>query len=81
MDLKIWKVSLNNGEWSSNHREYFIVSLTREEAIEKCFLDNPKINRDNYFAYATEFEMDGYVIEVFTKKDYIRLKNIEKIES
>ncbi len=79
MDLKIWKVSFNDGGWHSNLPEYIIVSHSKEDAIEKCLADNPNFKSDKWFPFASEFKIDGYVIEIFNQKDYNRLKNIDKI--
>ena len=79
MSLKLWKVSFNDGGWHQSLPEFFIVSESKENAIKECLIENPHFNSDKWFGWASELEIDGYIIEIYHKKDYNRLKNIDKI--
>ena len=76
---KIWTVVFNDGGWHSGPRPNFIVvANSKEESIEKVLENNPLYNR-RYDAWASEFKIDGYVIEVYEEKSYNRDKNLEKL--
>lgn len=76
--MKIWVVTFNNGGWYSTRPEYQVVAETKEEAIEKVLEKNPNY-RNGYDKWASEFKIDGYVIEVYDEKTYNREKNLENL--
>ena len=69
--MKIWTVTFNDGGWHTSRPEYQVVAETKEKAIEKVLEDNP--------AWASEFKIEGYVIEVYDEKSYNRNKNLKNI--
>lgn len=76
--MKIYTVTFNDGGWHSGQLpSYDVVADSKREAIKKVLLNNPHYK--NHDAWATEFKIDGYVIEVYDEKTYKRDKNIEKI--
>jgi hypothetical protein len=77
--MKIYTVTFNDGGWYSGSRpEYQVVSESKESAIEKVLIEFPRY-RNGYDAWASEFKIDGYVIEVYDEKTYNREKNLEKL--
>lgn len=77
--MKIWTVTFNDGGWYSGSRPSFqTVANSEKEAIENVLLDNPRY-RKGYDAWASEFKINGYVIEVYDEKTYNRDKNLNKI--
>jgi len=79
--LKIFEVQFNDGGWySSGGRPSFtVVASSKEEAISMVLEKNP-FYKKGYDAWATEFKIDGFVIEVYDEKTYTRDKNLEKLE-
>ena len=73
MVLKIWKVSLDSGQWSSINHEFYII------AISEFFSQNPKYDPKNWMAFAKEVKFDGYVIDVYTEKEYHRKNKLDEI--
>lgn len=61
--MKIWTVTFNDGGWHSSRPEYQVVADSKEEAIEKVLVENPRY-RHGYDKWASEFKIEGYVIEV-----------------
>ena len=76
--MKIWTVTFNDGGWHSSRPEYQVVAETEEEAIEKVLEKNPRY-RIGYDKWASEFKIDGYVIEVYDEKTYNREKNLDSL--
>jgi hypothetical protein len=76
--MKIWTVTFNDGGWHSSRPEYQVVAESKEEAIEKVLEKNPQY-KSRYDKWASEFKIDGYVIEVYDEKTYNREKNLEKL--
>jgi hypothetical protein len=76
--MKIWTVTFNDGGWHSSRPEYQVVAESKEEAIEKVLEKNPQY-KSGYDKWASEFRIDGYVIEVYDEKTYNREKNLEKL--
>ncbi len=76
--MKIYTVTFNDGGWHSSRPEHQVVAESKEEAIEKVLIEFP-IYRNGYDAWASEFKIEGYVIEVYDEKSYNRDKNIEKL--
>ena len=77
--MKIYTVTFNDGGWYSGSRPSFdVVAESKDEAIQKVLAENPryKIGHD---AWASEFKIEGYVIEVYDEKTYNRNKNLENI--
>jgi hypothetical protein len=77
--MKIYRVTFNNGSWYSGSRpEFNTVASSEEEAIQKVVEDNPRYIT-GYDAWASEFKIEGYVIEVYDEKTYNREKNLKKL--
>ena len=77
--MKIWTVKFNDGGWHSGSLpSYQVVAESKDEAIEKVLEDNPGY-KSGYDACASEFKIEGYVIEVYDEKSYNRGKNLEKL--
>ena len=76
--MKIYIVTFNDGGWHTSRPEHQVVAETKEEAIEKVLKDFPHY-RSGYDVWASEFKIQGYVIEVYDEKSYNRDKNIEKL--
>ena len=77
--MKIWTVTFNDGGWHSvSLPSYQVVAESKDEAIEKVLEDNPRY-RSGWDAWASEFKIEGYVIEVYDEKTYNREKNLEKL--
>lgn len=77
--MKIYTVTFNDGGWYSGNRpSYTTVANSIEEAIEKVIAENPRY-KSGYDAWASEFKIEGYIIEVYDEKTYNRDKNIDKI--
>jgi len=72
--MKIWTVKFNDARINT----YQEVADTSKEAIAKV-LEKHTYYKSGYSSYATEFKIDGYVIEVYDEKSYNRDKNIEKL--
>jgi hypothetical protein len=77
--MKIWTVTFNDGDWHSSRPEYQIVAESKEEAIEQI-LKRYAHYRNGYDAHASEFKIEGYVIEVYNEKTYNREKNLDNLE-
>ncbi len=76
--MKIYTVTFNDGGWHSSRPEHQVVAESKEEAIEKVLEKNPHY-KNGYDAWASEFKIEGYVIEVYDEKTYNRNKNLEKL--
>jgi hypothetical protein len=77
--MKIWTVTFNDGGWHSSLPSYQVVAESKDEAIEKVLEDNPRY-KTGYDKWASEFKMEGYVIEVYDEKTYNREKNLENLD-
>jgi hypothetical protein len=78
--MKIYTVTFNDGGWHSSLPSYQVVAESKDEAIEKVLKDNPRYRSDYYDKWASEFKMEGYVIEVYDEKTYNRVKNLDNLE-
>ena len=77
--MKIWTVTFNDGGWHSGSLpSYQVVAESKDDAIEKVLEDNPRY-KSGYDKWASEFKIEGYIIEVFDEKTYNRDKNLEKL--
>ena len=77
--MKIYTVTFNDGGWHSGSRpEYQVVAESKDEAIEKVLIEVPRY-RNGYDAWASEFKIAGYVIEVYDEKTYNREQNLENL--
>lgn len=77
--MKIYNVTFNDGGWHSGPLpNYTVVASSKQEAIDKVLEENTRYKK-GYDVWATEFKIDGYVIEVYDEKSYIRDKKLEKI--
>lgn len=77
--LKIYKVTHMHGGWvSGGYPEEIVVACSKQDAIEMVLNEHKHWDRRN--TYASEFKIDGYVIEVYDEKTYIRDKNLEKLD-
>lgn len=77
--MKIYTVTFNDGGWHTSRPEYTVVAESKDEAIEKVLKDNPRY-KNGYDKWASEFKIDGYVIEVYDEKTYNREKNLENLD-
>jgi hypothetical protein len=77
---KIWTVTFNDGGWHSGPLPNFtgVVAESKDEAIEKVLEKNPRY-KSGYDKWASEFTIEGYIIEVYDEKTYNRDKIIDKI--
>jgi hypothetical protein len=78
--MKIYDVTFNDGGWySSGGRPNFrVVAENKQNAIDKVLEDHPSY-KNGYDVWASEFKIEGYVIEVYDEKSYNRDKNLEKL--
>jgi hypothetical protein len=77
--MKIYTVTFTDGGWHSGSLpEYRVVAESKEDAIEKVLIEFPRY-RNGYDAWASEFKIDGYIIEVYDEKTYNREKNLDKL--
>lgn len=77
--MKIYEVTFNDGGWRSGPMPSFkIVAENKQEAIEKVLEKHPCFIT-GYDKWATEFKIDGYVIEVYDEKTYNRNKNLDRL--
>lgn len=77
--MKIYTVTFNDGGWHSGPSpSYQKVAESKKDAIEKVLEENPSYKR-GYDVWATEFKIDGYIIEVYDEKTYNRDKILEKV--
>lgn len=77
--MKIWRVTFNDGGWYNSRPEYHVVAKSPQLAIEKVIDENPQY-KTGHDAWAVEFILPGYVIEVHDEKVYNRenkLKNLD----
>lgn len=79
MVLKIWKVSLDSGQWSSISHEFYIIDISESEAISNFFSQNLSYDPKNWMAFAKEVKFDGYVIDIYTEKEYHRKNKLDEI--
>lgn len=79
--MKIYTVTFNDGGWYSGggRPSFIVVDESEERAIEQALSKNPRY-RTGYDSWASEFKIDGYVIEVYDEKTYKRNKNLEKLD-
>ena len=77
--MKIWNITFNNGRWSQSRPTFTIVAETKSEAIEKVLSENPRY-KTGFDIWASEFKIEGYVIEVYDEKTYNRTKNLENLD-
>lgn len=77
--MKIYKVSFNDGGWQTRMPEETVVAESKGDAIRKALDRNPQY-KNGYSIWATEFEIEGYIIEVYDEKTYNREKNLEKLD-
>ena len=77
--MKIWTVTFNDGGWHSGSLpSYQVVAESKDDAIQKVLEDNPRY-KSGYDKWASEFKIEGYVIEVYDEKTYNREKNFEEL--
>ena len=77
--MKIFTVTFNDGGWYSNRPEYQVVADTELEAINKVKEKNPQY-KTGYYAWAVEFKIEGYIIEVHDEKSYKREKKLNNLD-
>ncbi len=78
--MRIYKVTFNDGGWYSGDRPTFtVVANSESEAVQKVISENPNY-KSGWNAWAVEFKIEGYVIEVYDEKSYKRIKNLENLD-
>jgi len=77
--LKIYDVSFNDGGWHSSLPSFKVVTESKEKAIEMVLNDNPHY-KNGWSVWASEYKIDGYVIEVYDEKTYNRDKNLKILD-
>lgn len=75
--LKIWKVTFNDGGWHESLPSFTIVAESKSEAIDIAKSENKHYT--GWDVWASEFKIEGYVIEVYDEKTYQREKNLDKL--
>jgi hypothetical protein len=76
--MKIWTVTFNDGGWHAKLPSFMVVSESKQGAIDKALQEHPHY-RTGYDVWASEFKIDGYVIEVYDEKSYNRDKALKQI--
>lgn len=78
--MKIYDVKFNDGGWYSagGRTSFQVVAENKQEAIDKVLEENPSYKK-GYDVWAIEFEIKGYVIEVYDEKAYKRNKKLDKL--
>jgi hypothetical protein len=76
--MKIYTVTFNDGGWHSSLPSYQVVAESKDEAIEKVLEDNPRY-KNGWDKWASEFKIEGYVIEVYDEKTYNREKSLDNL--
>lgn len=77
--MKIFTVTFNDGGWYSNRPEYQVVADNELEAINKVKEKNPQY-KTGHDAWAVEFKIEGYIIEVHDEKSYKREKKLNNLD-
>ena len=77
--MKIWTVTFNDGGWHTSRPEHQVVASSKEEAIGKVLETHPHY-KSGYDKWASEFKIDGYVIEVYDEKTYNRENNLKNLD-
>lgn len=75
--MKIYNVFFNDGGWHESMPSCVVVAENKEEAESKALEEHPVYKYADVFA--SEFKIDGYIIEVYDEKTYNREKNLEKL--
>lgn len=75
--MKIYTVTFNDGGWHQSLPKFDVVADSKKEACDKVLLDNPIYKK--WDSWASEFKIEGYIIEVYDEKSYLRDKQIEGI--
>jgi len=75
--MKIYTVTFNDGGWHSSLPSYQVVASSKEEAIDKVKKEHTYYK--SWDCWASEFKIEGYVIEVYDEKTYNRDKNLKSI--
>lgn len=75
--LKIYTVTFNDGGWHESLPKFQVVAQSKEAAIQKVLDDNKHYK--SWDSWATEFTIEGYVIEVYDQKTYNRDKSLKEI--
>jgi hypothetical protein len=76
--MKIYTVTFNDGGWHNSLPSYTVVAEDVKDAINKVLEKNPRY-KTGYDAWAVEFKIEGYIIEVYDEKTYNREKNLEEL--
>ena len=75
--MKIYNVTFNDGGWHSSLPKFQVVANSKKEAIDKVLVDHSYYEK--WDSWASEFKIEGYVIEVYDEKTYTREKNLDKL--
>ena len=74
--MKLYNVTFNDGGWHTSLPSYTIVAESKEDAKKKA-REEQKIY-SNWDCWASEFKIEGYVIEGYDEKSYNRDKKIKE---
>ena len=77
---KIYEVTFNDGGWHSSLPNFIMVANSKEEALQKIREEHKTYEK--WDGWASEFKLDGYIIEVYDKKEYdgiLRDRKINKV--
>ncbi len=77
--MKIYTVTFNDGGWYTSRPEYQVVADSPVDAINMVKEKHPQY-KSGYDAWAVEFKIEGYVIEVYDEKSYNRDKNLQNLK-
>ncbi len=77
MSLKIWKITFNDGGWHQSLPTYQYVAKSESKAKKMALEEHPCYK--TWSCWATEFKIEGYVIEVYDERTHKREKSIEKV--
>lgn len=76
-DLKIWTVTFNDGGWHQSLPSFTYVTETKEKAKEMALAEHP--NYKTWDCWASEYKIEGFVIEVYDEITYKREKSLQKV--
>jgi hypothetical protein len=76
--LKIWKVTFNDGGWHQSLPSFTYVAESEDKAKKLALNEHPQYK--TWDCWASEFTIDGFIIEVYDEKTYKSDKRDELIK-